>query len=77
MTEIDDAFFADVINLNAFGANADALCATALKVAAQASGETSAVILVGSVAAHLGGGPGASLLRWGQGLAAQRAEKTG
>ena len=32
-----------------------------LKAAAQASGETSAVILVGSVAAHLGGGPGASL----------------
>ena len=32
-----------------------------LKASAQASGETSAVILVGSVAAHLGGGPGASL----------------
>ena len=62
VAEIDDAFFADVINLNVRSAQMLTRFALPhLKVAAQASGETSAVILVGSVAAHLGGGPGASL----------------
>ena len=62
VAEIDDAFFADVINLNVRSAQMLTRFALPhLKAAAQASGETSAVILVGSVAAHLGGGPGASL----------------
>ena len=62
VAEIDDTFFADVINLNVRSAQMLTRFALPhLKAAAQASGETSAVILVGSVAAHLGGGPGASL----------------
>jgi 3-oxoacyl-[acyl-carrier protein] reductase len=62
VSEIDDEFFAQVINLNARSAQIlthDAL--PHLKAAAQASGKTSSVILVGSVAANVGGGPGASL----------------
>ena len=62
VTDIDDAFFADVINLNVRSAQMlTGFALPHLKASAQASGESSAVILVGSVAAHLGGGPGASL----------------
>ncbi len=62
LSEIDDAFFADVINVNARSAVMTTRCALPhLQAAARASGQTSAVILVGSVAGHLGGGPGAAL----------------
>ncbi len=62
LTEIDDLFFAQVINLNARSAQMLTHYALPhLKSAAQASGCTSSVILVGSVAASIGGGPGASL----------------
>lgn len=60
--EIDDAFFDAVSDLNMRSA---LMCTRAalphLKASAQASGETSAVISVGSIAGHTGGGPGASL----------------
>ncbi|EWY41782.1 3-ketoacyl-CoA reductase [Skermanella stibiiresistens SB22] len=62
LDEIDDAFFDAVTDLNA----RSALMVTKhalphLKASAQASGTTASVILVGSVAGYLGGGPGAGL----------------
>lgn len=62
LDQIDDAFFADVINVNVRSALMTTRFALPhLKAAAQASGKTSSVILVGSIAGHTGGGPGASL----------------
>lgn len=62
LNEIDDAFFNAVSDLNMRSA---LMCTRAalphLKASAQASGETSSVISVGSIAGHTGGGPGASL----------------
>lgn len=62
LPEIDDAFYDAVGDLNMRSA---LVCTQAalphLKAAAQASGQTSAVISVGSIAGHTGGGPGASL----------------
>lgn len=62
LAEIDDAFFHAVGDLNMRSA---LMCTQAalphLKAAAQASGQTSAVICVGSIAGHTGGGPGAAL----------------
>lgn len=62
LTEIDDDFFDAVNDLNMRSA---LMCTRAalphLKAAAEASGESSAVISVGSIAGHTGGGPGASL----------------
>lgn len=60
--EIDDAFFEAVTNLNA----RSALMVTKhalphLKESARQSGTTASVILVGSVAGYVGGGPGAGL----------------
>ena len=69
LPEIDDAFFADVLNLNVRSALMTTKFALPhLKAAAAASGETASVILVGSIAGHTGGGPGASL--YGVGKAA-------
>jgi 3-oxoacyl-[acyl-carrier protein] reductase len=62
MGQIDDAFFADVFNLNcrsAFMLTQAAL--PHLKASAEATGEPASVILVGSIAGYTGGGPGASL----------------
>ncbi|MBP0649508.1 SDR family oxidoreductase, partial [Mycobacterium tuberculosis] len=60
--ELDDDFVADVFNLNCRSAVMLTQAALPhLKAAAAASGEPSSVILVGSIAGHLGGGPGASL----------------
>jgi 3-oxoacyl-[acyl-carrier protein] reductase len=62
MGQIDDAFFAEVVNLNCrslFMLTQAAL--PHLKASAAAAGEPSHVILVGSIAGYLGGGPGASL----------------
>ena len=62
LPDIDDAFFDAVMHLNARSALATTRAALPhLKAAAQRSGLSSAVILVGSVAAHTGGGPGAAL----------------
>lgn len=62
LPEIDDDFFDAVHDLNARSAlMATRFALPHLKASAQASGESSAVILVGSVAAHVGGGPGAGL----------------
>lgn len=62
LPEIDDAFFDAVIHLNARSALATTRAALPhLKAAAAASGQTSAVILLGSVAGYTGGGPGAGL----------------
>lgn len=62
LAEIDTAFFEAVNNLNMRSA---LLCTQAalphLKASAAASGTTAAVISVGSIAGHTGGGPGASL----------------
>ncbi|MDP5239880.1 SDR family oxidoreductase [Uliginosibacterium sp. 31-16] len=62
LTDIDDDFYKAVGDLNMRSA---LVCTQAalphLKAAAAASGETSAVISVGSIAGHTGGGPGASL----------------
>ena len=60
--DIDDAFFDQVFDLNARSAHMVTRYALPhLKASAQASGTTSSVILVGSFAAYMGGGPGASL----------------
>jgi 3-oxoacyl-[acyl-carrier protein] reductase len=60
--EIDDAFYDDVMNLNVRSALMTTKFALPhLKASARRSGQTSAVILVGSIAGHSGGGPGASL----------------
>ncbi len=62
LAEIDDAFFDAVNDLNMRSALACTQAALPhLKAAAAASGQTSAVISVGSIAGHTGGGPGASL----------------
>lgn len=62
LPEIDDAFFDAVQDLNARSALMTTRFALPhLKAAAQASGQTSSVILVGSVAGYVGGGPGAGL----------------
>lgn len=62
MGEIDDTFHQAVSDLNMRSA---LMCTQAalphLKAAAQASGKTSSVISVGSIAGHTGGGPGAAL----------------
>lgn len=62
LPEIDDAFFNAVTDLNMRSA---LMCTQAalphLASSARASGETAAVISVGSIAGHTGGGPGASL----------------
>ncbi|MEN3109866.1 SDR family NAD(P)-dependent oxidoreductase [Uliginosibacterium paludis] len=62
LPEIDDAFFDAVTDLNMRSA---LMCTQAarphLAASARASGETAAVISVGSIAGHTGGGPGASL----------------
>lgn len=69
LTEIDDAFFDAVLDLNVRSAVMMTKYALPhLKAAAQASGQTSSVIGVGSIAGHVGGGPGASL--YGVGKAA-------
>ncbi len=60
--EIDDDFFDQVFDLNARSAHMVTKYALPhLKAAAQASGKTSSVVLVGSFASYMGGGPGASL----------------
>ncbi len=62
ISEIDDDFFDKVFDLNARSAHMVTKYAMPhLKAAAQASGTTSSVILVGSFASYMGGGPGASL----------------
>ena len=62
LSDIDDDFYKAVGDLNMRSA---LICTQAalphLKAAASASGQTSAVISVGSIAGHTGGGPGASL----------------
>lgn len=62
LSEIDDDFYKAVGDLNMRSA---LMCTQAalphLKTAAASSGQTSAVISVGSIAGHTGGGPGASL----------------
>lgn len=69
LPEIDDAFFDAVLDLNVRSALMMTKYALPhLKAAAQASGQTSSVISVGSIAGHTGGGPGASL--YGVGKAA-------
>lgn len=62
LAEIDRAFYETVMDVNAYSALAVTRAALPhLKAAAAQSGQTSAVILVGSIAADAGGGPGASL----------------
>ncbi|WP_119154092.1 SDR family NAD(P)-dependent oxidoreductase [Caldimonas tepidiphila] len=62
LSEIDDEFFDAVQDLNARSALMTTRFALPhLKAAAQQSGETSSVILVGSIAGYTGGGPGAGL----------------
>ncbi|KAF7599740.1 MAG: 3-ketoacyl-ACP synthase [Candidatus Dactylopiibacterium carminicum] len=62
LPEIDDDFFDAVNDLNMRSALACTQAALPyLKTAAQTSGQTSAVISVGSIAGHTGGGPGAAL----------------
>lgn len=69
LPEIDDAFFDAVMDLNVRSAVMMTKFALPhLKAAAQACGQTSSVIGVGSIAGHTGGGPGASL--YGVGKAA-------
>lgn len=69
LPDIDDAFFDAVMDLNVRSAVMTTKFALPhLKAAAQASGQTSSVIGVGSIAGHTGGGPGASL--YGVGKAA-------
>lgn len=62
LPQIDDDFYKAVGDLNMRSA---LICTQAalphLKASAAASGQTSAVISVGSIAGHTGGGPGASL----------------
>lgn len=60
--DIDDEFFDKVIDVNVRSAHMVTKYAMPhLRASAKASGETSSVILVGSFAAYMGGGPGASL----------------
>ncbi|MEN9892644.1 MAG: hypothetical protein RLY78_2939 [Pseudomonadota bacterium] len=62
LAQIDDAFFDAVTDLNARSALHATRCALPhLSASARARGCSSAVILVGSVAGHTGGGPGAGL----------------
>ena len=62
ISDIDDEFFDQLFDLNARSAHMVTRYALPhLKASAQASGTTSSVILVGSFAAYMGGGPGASL----------------
>lgn len=62
IADIDDAFFDRVFDLNARSAHMVTKYAMPhLKASAQASGTTASVILVGSFASYMGGGPGASL----------------
>lgn len=62
LDDIDDAFFDQVIDLNARSALMVTKYAMPhLRAAAKAGGTTSSVILVGSFAAYMGGGPGAAL----------------
>lgn len=62
LAEIDDAFFDAVSDLNMRSAVMTTRAALPyLKASAKERGETSAVISVGSIAGHTGGGPGASL----------------
>ena len=62
VSDIDDEFFAAVMDLNVRSAVMLTKYALPhLKSSAQASGQTSSVIGVGSIAGHTGGGPGASL----------------
>lgn len=69
LDQIDDTFFDAVMDLNVRSAVMMTKFALPhLKTAAQASGQTSSVIGVGSIAGHTGGGPGASL--YGVGKAA-------
>lgn len=60
--DIDDAFFDQVINVNMRSAFMTTKYAMPyLRESAKASGTTSSVILVGSIAGYNGGGPGAAL----------------
>lgn len=69
LAEIDDEFFAAVMDLNVRSAVMLTKYALPhLKASAQARGQTSSVISVGSIAGHTGGGPGAGL--YGVGKAA-------
>ncbi len=69
LPEIDDEFFDAVMGLNVRSAVMMTRFALPhLKAAAEASGGTSSVIGVGSIAGHTGGGPGAGL--YGVGKAA-------
>lgn len=62
IAEIDGAFYDAVMNLNTRSAMMMARFALPyLKVAAQQSRQTNSVILVGSIAGHIGSGPGAAL----------------
>ena len=62
LAEIDDAFFGQVLDLNARSAFMVTKYALPhLMAAARESGTTASVILVGSIAGDTGGGPGASL----------------
>ncbi len=62
LDEIDDTFFNQVFDLNARSAHMTTKFALPyLKASAAEGGVTASVILVGSFAAYMGGGPGASL----------------
>ncbi|MFT3963941.1 SDR family NAD(P)-dependent oxidoreductase [Propionivibrio sp.] len=62
LPEIDDDFFNEVVDLNIRSAVMVTKHALPhLKASAAESGQTASVILVGSIAGYLGGGPGASL----------------
>lgn len=62
LADIDDAFFDEVVYLNARSVLMTTKFALPhLKLSAEKSGQTAAVISVGSVAGSIGGGPGASL----------------
>ena len=62
LPEIDDAFFGQVLDLNARSAFMVTKYALPhLMAAARENGTTASVILVGSIAGYTGGGPGASL----------------
>lgn len=62
LPEIDDTFYDEVMNLNVRSMLMTTKYALPhLKASAEASGQTAAVISVGSIAGYAGGGPGASL----------------
>lgn len=62
LPEIDDDFYQQVMNVNTRSVLMTTKYALPyLKQSAKQSGKTSAVISVGSIAGHTGGGPGASL----------------